>query len=601
MSRRVAILLGVLMAAVPAAAADKWTYAASEHFEVYTTAGARTARDVLTHFERVHAFYSDYFKLTPRTATPTRLIVFSGDREFRPYRPNEAAAAYYHTGPDRDYIVMRSFDEDSNQTVVHEYAHLINRHSGAKYPVWLEEGFAEFFSTMEPDGDRMKVGTPGTGLLYLRSGTVPLMDLPALFEVGHGSKEYSTKAHAGLFYAQSWALTHMILTDNAYIPARAAFFDLIQDGASSAAAMEKAFGKTLSTISQNLNNHVRKDTYQYFSLPYKAAPRTQRIEPRTVEPFEGDLVTANLLASSMNREEEARAAFERLSSQKPDDLRLIEARAYFELRRGESRTAASYLDRAVALGSRNPSVYKDYARVAPEKADQLLTAGLALVPEDTGMRLQLASVLMAAGRNGQALSLLVQVKQIAPEFGFDYFQTLANVYVRLNELDQARSAAANAVKHAEPGDEAQFAARLLKTIEEFTARRAEAEAQLARVRDAAESSIADAGPSVQPDVEVPFSRGAGREAQDLRVVVSGRIRNMVCGGSLPILEIATGTSTIRLVIDDGLKISVIGLATHTVDLQCGKQDVPVRIGYQPVVDPGRKTVGNVRLLDYTAQ
>ena len=51
--------------------------------------------------------------------------MFSGDRNYKPYRPNEAAIAYYRPGPDRDYIVMKSFDAEGYPTVVHEYAHLI--------------------------------------------------------------------------------------------------------------------------------------------------------------------------------------------------------------------------------------------------------------------------------------------------------------------------------------------------------------------------------------------------------------------------------------------------------------------------------------------
>ena len=42
-------------------------YAESEHFEVYTTGGDRTARDALNYFERVHAFFTEFMKITPKT------------------------------------------------------------------------------------------------------------------------------------------------------------------------------------------------------------------------------------------------------------------------------------------------------------------------------------------------------------------------------------------------------------------------------------------------------------------------------------------------------------------------------------------------------
>jgi len=95
-------LLSSLLLSPAAKAADTWTYASSDHFEVYTTAGARQARDALVYFERVHAFFSDVLHLTPTQARPTRVIVFSGDRDFKPYRLNDVAIAYYRPGPDRD-------------------------------------------------------------------------------------------------------------------------------------------------------------------------------------------------------------------------------------------------------------------------------------------------------------------------------------------------------------------------------------------------------------------------------------------------------------------------------------------------------------------
>src|SRR5690242_5579713 len=101
----VALLFCLVLPGAPRAA-DTWTYAASDHFEVYTTGGARQARDALAYFERVHAFFSDFLHLTPKQARPTRVIVFSGDRDYKPYRVNEVAVAYFRPGPDRDYIVM---------------------------------------------------------------------------------------------------------------------------------------------------------------------------------------------------------------------------------------------------------------------------------------------------------------------------------------------------------------------------------------------------------------------------------------------------------------------------------------------------------------
>src|SRR5690349_3212925 len=103
LTRLTVVLIALLGAAAPVQAAESWTYGASENFEVYTTGGARTAREALTFFERVHSFFADVIGSKPKLRNRTRLIVFSNDRQFAPYRPFDRVEAFYQGGADRDY------------------------------------------------------------------------------------------------------------------------------------------------------------------------------------------------------------------------------------------------------------------------------------------------------------------------------------------------------------------------------------------------------------------------------------------------------------------------------------------------------------------
>ena len=174
----VAVVAAVLLSAAwpEAQGALSWTYAASDHFEVYTTSGGGRAREALAHYEGVHAFFTRHLKLSPGRLPVARLIVFSSEHEFAPYRPNEFATAFYQSGPSGDAIVMRSLDRDSATTVVHEYAHLMFRRSGAAYPLWLNEGLADYFSTVSIDRGRATLGIPPLGRLRplaARGGAAP--------------------------------------------------------------------------------------------------------------------------------------------------------------------------------------------------------------------------------------------------------------------------------------------------------------------------------------------------------------------------------------------------------------------------------------------
>ena len=65
------------------------------------------------------------------------------------------------------------------------------------------------------------------------------------------------------------------------------------------------------------------------------------------------------------------------------------------------------------------------------------------------------------------------------------------------------------------------------------------------------------------------------------------------------LEVLTNGRTLRLFVDDPVKVFVRGRATHTVDLACGTQDTPVTVSYVPAVDKQRNTAGHIRILDYS--
>jgi tetratricopeptide (TPR) repeat protein len=574
--RRAALLLSFAILAAAPRAADKWTYAATERFEVYAMGGDRQAREALTYFERVHAFFTEFLKLSTRPdATPTRLIAFAGDREFAPYSPNRLAAAFYVLGPDRDYIVVKSIDEDSNPIVVHEYAHSMLRRAGAQYPLWLEEGLAEFFSTMAPEGNRMGLGRPREDLLRYLTGTA-MLPLDRLFAVTVDAPEYSTRTHAGVFYSQSWALTHMLLADDRYRARSGQLLSLLAKGTPSAEAFATVYARPLEDVTADLAGYVRRDRYTYFLAAYKAPPSLARLPTRAVEAFEADLATTNLLASMPDREADARAGFERLASQKPDDLLLLESRAQFEMRRGHGSAALPYFARAVAGGSRSASLYRDYAVLEPSKAEELLAMVVALDPGDLDSRLTYAGFLVARRRSADALTTLTAVTNVPEASAFRWFRLLASTYMQLNRMGEARTAAAHAETRAKTREEKEQAAQLARTIEESALR----------------TALQQKGPDGQ---EIPTLSTVLKEPP---VVETGRIRNVVCGNGFTVLEVRVGTATRRLLIDKPGAINVIGRKSNTVDLKCGAQDIPIRIGYEPAANTARKTTGNVRMLDY---
>jgi hypothetical protein len=594
---RAALVLALVMLAAArpgVAAASKWTYASSEHFDIYTTAGEKRAREALVYFERVHAFFADFLKLEPKPLHPTRLIVYSNAREYEPVKVNDVAAAYYAGGPDRDYIVMRSFDSESYPLVVHEYAHLIARHSGAAYPPWLNEGLAEFFSTLVPEAGQMSIGkVPRGRLRELVNGG--LMDLNRLLAVTHGSPEYSWQDHVGTFYAQSWALTHMIVTSDAYRAKSGTFVASVGRGVPAADAFQSIYGKTIANVFADLGFYIRGQHFLYFTAKYRDPKAAATASARAATDFEAALVTANLLAERLGKAGEARAMYEKLALEQPNDVSLLEARALLELRDGRSDLAKELLSKAVAAGSRNPKIYRWAASFA-DSSDvraRLLEKALALDPNDLDMRLAFASALLAKPDRDAALRVLEPVKVIAPEQAFMYFQLMANIAMQNNEIADARRAAARARQAAVGTSQTEYADRLLQSIDAYIASRAAAD------RAEREFVVATNRP---PASDAPSTTAAGTlETSTLTgevlTVLSGRIKLFDCRGASPIVEVATDAGSLRLLVDDPLKIQVVGSEGPSVDITCGPQDKMARIGYAPGPNTATQTTGAVRLLD----
>jgi hypothetical protein len=74
------------------------------------------------------------------------------------------------------------------------------------------------------------------------------MPLAALSNVGHDSREYTEKDRAGIFYAQSWLLTHVLMLSRDYADKFPNFATEISDSGSEEAVFSKVYGKTLARM-----------------------------------------------------------------------------------------------------------------------------------------------------------------------------------------------------------------------------------------------------------------------------------------------------------------------------------------------------------------
>src|SRR5712692_3760802 len=102
--RTAAVVLASVFLPSVIPAADQWLKLKSSHFELYTTAGEKKGREAILYFEQVRDFFT---KANPQSkasaGAAARIIAFRSEKEYKPFRPNEFASAFYLGGYDRDY------------------------------------------------------------------------------------------------------------------------------------------------------------------------------------------------------------------------------------------------------------------------------------------------------------------------------------------------------------------------------------------------------------------------------------------------------------------------------------------------------------------
>jgi hypothetical protein len=373
-----AFAFAILASATPQAA--EWKQLRSPHFELYTTVSAGAAKDALRYFENIYDFFDRFMQMRPDPPARVRIVMFSSDKEFGPYRPAKTADAYYQSGLLRETIVIGDFTEQAHPTIVHEYTHLLINQLDGEFPLWLNEGLAEFFSTFDRSGKDVLVGRHSPGRLYAYQ-TDRLLSIPRLLVLDQASPEFRSEESVGMVYAESWALTHMIMLDERYRPKSAGFLRLVAGGTSAADAFDKVYGRTLNQVEGDLAAHFAGRTVPMLrmALPAFVPPELTAVPASDVD------VRAALaeIGLSFGTEAANRQTFDQIGSGGVPSLTELEAHALLEWRYGKIEDATRYLKAAVQAGSDLPmvralaAIFEARAALAqntPERAIVILNA-----------------------------------------------------------------------------------------------------------------------------------------------------------------------------------------------------------------------------------
>jgi Tfp pilus assembly protein PilF len=332
--------------------------------------------------------------------------------------------------------------------VFHEYAHqLMNGNLQTEFAPWFEEGFAEYFSSIEVDSKEARVGKiPRDDYAILQQlGTMKIADL---FRVRQNSKTYNESGdHRTTFYAESGMLMHYIY-DNQLLPKVAAYFDLeenkhmpVED------AIQQAFGMSAVQFDKILRNYVSVGHFKYYPIPAPAGISEKNYTATPLSAPAANAVLADIHLHSRDYQEQALNEFRDILHTDPNNAAACRGLGYAYLQKQDFTRAAEYFEQASRLDSRDPRVHYYIALLMTRKSGLGDGVHLPAITEEleTSIRLDpgfadsyalLAVAQSTAGDPAKALVTMRKAIMISPR-NENYRFNLANFYLANRQPDQA--------------------------------------------------------------------------------------------------------------------------------------------------------------------
>lgn len=260
---------------------DSWHSVRTNHLFVIGNADADSLRRVAVWLEFFHAAFARIISRNViDSSVPTTVIVFRDDASFTPFKPGyqgrpTSISGFFLPGDDVNYIAL-SLDPrgDPYATAFHEYVHLHVKDNIPGAPLWLNEGLAELYESLQFSGNDVLIGTPKHGYLYLLR-QVELLPLKTLFAVDTESPHYNEQDKQGIFYGESWALVHyLMLGDRSGGDQFKQFLSRVARGDDVTKAIEGTYGITIDKLEEELESYVRRGNLTAQRLTSIADPQT---------------------------------------------------------------------------------------------------------------------------------------------------------------------------------------------------------------------------------------------------------------------------------------------------------------------------------------
>jgi tetratricopeptide (TPR) repeat protein len=589
---RASILLATfLVVGLPVAYAGdpQWVEIRSPHFSVVTDAGDKRGQDVAVRFEQMRAVFGALLvKGNVNLPVPLQIVAFRSTKEMRQFAPlwkgkPTELAGLFQGNSDRSFILLDLSTENPWQVVFHEYAHqLLNGNITGRIDPWFNEGFAEYFSSIEVDGKQARVGKipNDTYVVMQHSGFVKVADL---FRVQQNSSTYNeTGDRRSAFYAESSFTVHYLFDTN-LTQKLDSYFGLVDDRhAPVEEAIQQSFGMSAQQFDKALRAYIDSGRYQYRVLPTPAGIVTSNYLVTPMSAADSAAVLADVHLHSPDYQGKAMEEFEAILKTNPNHPAALRGLGYGYLQQHDFTRAGECFEKAAAANSTDARVHyyaallmkRESGMAEPTNLPRMTTELETAIRLDSGYAdaYELLGFAYAYGQNPErGLAMLKKALSINPR-NEEYLYNLGQLYLNQRKPDEA-IAVLQPLRSSQSPQVAAQTADLLQRAQELKAGATwdQAHEVAVQFREQApaehprdpQAQGEDAQPK-QP-ATVPIPRGTTR-------FLKGTLVSMDCAQPPSAsLTLSSGTKTVKLHVADTQHTIVIGADTFSCNWRSGQK------------------------------
>lgn len=250
-----------------AQAASDWLHTRTPSFSLYGRVGEKTLLQMAKDIEDFAGLLRSLHTVDAQAdERPLPIYIVPRQSDLKRVRPDIVNVSGFYNASIGDIFAIISLEgeaERGRQVLFHEYTHhFMKQTAPAAYASWLVEGYAEYFSTVLFKPDVVELGRTSPRIAWLRGAVwTPFNQILGRRALTGDRRDITA------FYAQSWLLTHYMMSDPARLARLTRYASAVAAGGDPVALMPEAAGVSLKDLDKVLKQYMQ-------ALPGRRLPRS---------------------------------------------------------------------------------------------------------------------------------------------------------------------------------------------------------------------------------------------------------------------------------------------------------------------------------------